>query len=211
MRKKKEKIIVVDYDDTVVDFMGFLCRIHNKLNGTCITPSDFKEYDFDKVEIKDVRGNIVHGTEVRDTFLEYESHGLYSALYILPEARFALKFMRELGYKIFILTARKEEYEKQTIMNMLNLNIPYDEVIFCPSDLKAKKIRQLSKTYNIQMFADDKASTVKDVAESTNVNHVVCINQAHNRDEDFDEDVIRVDTLFEAVRLLADISEKEQK
>jgi uncharacterized HAD superfamily protein len=206
MRKRKEKVIVVDYDDTVVDFMGFLCRLHNKLYKTCITPSDFKAYDFDLVEIEDARGNKVHGKDIRETFLEYEKHGLYAALSLLPEAKFALKMFKELGYKIIILTARKEEYEKQTMMNVLNLNVPFDELIFCPSDLKAKKIRQLAKKYNIQMFADDKASTVKDVAETTNVNFVICINQSHNKSEEFDEDIIRCDGLMDAVRLLPDLT-----
>lgn len=204
--KRKEKVVVVDYDDTCVDFIGFLCRLHNKLYKTCVTPSDFKAYDFDLIEIKDARNNVVKGDEIRKTFLEYETEGLYAALPILPEARHALKFIKSLGYKVIILTARKPEYEKQTMMNILHNNIPFDEVIFCPSELKAKKIRQLSRTYNIQMFADDKASTIKDVSVNTNIKNVVCVNQAHNMSEDFDNDVIRVDSLFEAVRYLKDIS-----
>ena len=204
--KRKERVIVVDYDDTCVDFIGFLCRLHNKLYKTCITPADFKDYDFDMVEIKDARNNVVHGEEIRNTFLEYETEGLYAALPPLPEAKHALKFMKSLGYKIIILTARKEEYKKQTMMNILHNDMPHDEVIFCPSDLKAKKLRQLSRIYNIQMFADDKASTILDVSENTNIKMVVCVNQPHNMGTKLDDEVIRVDSLFEAVRYLKDIS-----
>ena len=39
-RKRKQKAIVVDYDDTVVDFMGFLCHLYNVKNSTCVSPND---------------------------------------------------------------------------------------------------------------------------------------------------------------------------
>ena len=116
--------------------------------------------------------------------------------------------MRNLGYKLIILTARPKEYEKQTMLNILHQNVPYDEVLFCPSDEKAKMIRKLSKRYNIQMFADDKASTIEDVYENCNVNNVVIITKPHNVDMEIDEDIIRVQSLFDSVRYLKEIKEK---
>jgi len=207
-RITKEKAVVLDYDDTICDFLGFLCRIYNKLNNTCISPTDITEYCFDNVNFKDVRGNEVTGDQLLETFEEYEKHGLYAAIPLLPESLHALNIMRNLGYKLIILTARPKEYEKQTMLNILHQNVPYDEVLFCPSDEKAKMIRKLSKRYNIQMFADDKASTIEDVYENCNVNNVVIITKPHNVDMEIDEDIIRVQSLFDSVRYLKEIKEK---
>ena len=50
------------------------------------------------------------------------------------------------------------------------------------SDFKTRKIKQLSRKYNIQFFADDKYSTVEHVAENTNVNTVCLIETASTKD-----------------------------
>jgi len=206
-RKLKPKAVILDFDDCLCDFIGMLCRIHNKINKTYITPSDILEYDMNKAHMVDVQGNEVNGEDLFNTFKEYEQHGLYATLKPLPEARHALHIIRNLGYRIIILTARPEEYKKQTKFCLLHQNLEHDEVIFAPSKEKAKTIRRLSKTYNIVAFADDKASTCIDVNESTKVKQVYIINQSHNKDIEIDEEIKRVDSVFDIVRNLPDLTE----
>jgi len=205
-RKNKPKVIALDYDDTLVNFQGLLCDIHNRLYDTCVYPSDFTEYDIKKLEVTDARGTHVKGIDIYETFKKYEGIGLYSALKPLDGARRALHLIHKLGYKIIIVTARSEEYRDQTIFNLLHQNLDYDEIHFCPSSEKAKTIRRLSKEYNIVAFVDDKAATCADVAENTNVNTVYMVDQAHNRSFESD-DIKRIDSVFELIRDLRDISE----
>lgn len=204
---KKPKAVVFDMDDTLVGFVDMLMRLHNKLHKTCLVPSDLKEYNMKTLIMEDSRGNTVLGEDLWNTFQEYEDHGLYAALKPLPEARHALSIISKLGYKIIIMTARKAEYEKQTKFCLLHQNLVHDELIFAGSTEKSKEIRKLSKKYNIVAFADDKASTVIDVSESTNVNKNYVIAQRHNLDVELPEEVKRVASVFEIVRDLPDANE----
>lgn len=205
MRKMKPKAVVFDSDDCLVGFMQGLCDLHNKIYKTCVTPSDIKEYDMTKAHMIDVNKNEVEGQALMDTFKEYEDHGIYAALEPLPFAERALHIIRKFGYYIIVLTARPEKYRKQTEMNFLKHNLHFDEVVFAESREKAKTIRKLAKTYNIVAFADDKATTCIDVNESTNVNQVYIVNQKHNEDFELDEDIQRVNSVFDIVRNLPDL------
>lgn len=203
-RKLKPRAVVVDYDDTVADFSGFLCHLHNKIHHTSIVTNDITTWEFEDIRVNDVRGNIVTGEELNRTFKEYEPEGLYAILPVISEAKSALKIMRLLGYKIIILTARKPEHEKQTMLNLLHNDVVYDELYF--EEDKVKKIKELSKKYNIQVFADDKLETIEDVVENCKVRKVYLIDKAHNRTEDIDDEIIRITNLFEVVRDLRDLT-----
>jgi len=206
-RKRRPYAIVLDYDDTVVDFIGFLCMVHNSIHGTCMTRRDVINWGFKDINMKDARGNTVTGAEFTKTFEEWEENGLYAALPAFKDARRAVDIMRKMGYKIIILTARDEKYRKQTELNAMHQHIYYDELHF--SDDKVKTIRELSKTYNIKMFADDKAETVLKIVEKCKVKHVFIIDQEHNKDiDDDEEDIIRVRDIMEAIRYLPDVNPK---
>ena len=91
-------------------------------------------------------------------------------------------------------------------MQCLPYRFWYDDLIFCSSSDKAKMIRKLGKTFNVVAFADDKASTVQDVFENTNVNEVYLINQPHNEHMEIDEDITRLNKLFDIVQFLKDVN-----
>lgn len=201
--RKKEKAVVLDVDDTLVSFLSYLCFLHNKLHGTSLSEHDIKEWAFDNLDLTDVRGNKVTGEQLNETFHEYESEGLYARLPAIKESRFGVELMRDLGYKIILMTARKPEFHKQTILNLISNKIDYDELYFTKE--KVKKINALAKDYNIMLFADDKYETVLDVYENAKIhkNGQVClINKSHNQDKELDEGILRINTVFEAVRFL---------
>jgi predicted secreted acid phosphatase len=207
-RKRKPKAIILDADDTIFNFLGGICKIHNKRNGTCITPQDLTAWDFGATEMKDARGNSVNGTELRQTWKDYEDSGLYACLSLIGDAAFALHLMKDLGYKIIILTARPEKYGKDTELNLIFNNIhQYVDEIYFNSD-KVKKIKELSKTYNVVMFADDRATTVQDIYENCKVRNVILIEKAHNSDAEVDPEIHRVKDLMETIRLLKDYSKE---
>lgn len=202
MRKRKKKAIVLDVDDCIMDFINMLCFLFNQFHGTVVNSSHFTEYDMTKINFVDSDGNEVDGADLFETFKKYEANGLYALLDPLNHADEALDWISERGYKIILLTARNPEFELQTIASLAKHKIKYDELIFAKGENKAKIIRKLSKTYNIVAFADDKASTVQDVYESTNVNDVYLINQHHNKDYEVDEEVKRINKIFEILEFL---------
>lgn len=203
--KRKEKVIIVDYDDTVVGFLQALCKAHNKKYGTCISHNDLKSWNFDDVDITDARGNRVTGADLRDTFKLYEENGMYAALKPLDYAKYTLDTAHEIGYRVIILTARNERFRTATEYNLHDQDIYYDELYF--SDDKVKTIKQLAKKYNVVMFADDKATTVQSVAENCRVKNVFLINKAHNIDSEIDEEVIkRANDLMDCLKELKKVN-----
>lgn len=200
MAKNKPKCVILDVDDTLVLFCSFLCYLHNKLNNTCVTENDITDWDFDGLDLTDVRGNRVTGKQLRATFLKYEPLGLYACLPVCKESRFGLQLIHKLGYKIILMTARKKEFEGSTLLNLIKNDIPYDEIYFEKD--KVKKIKQLSKQYDIQLFADDKLITVLDVAENTHIPNICLIKKAHNEKAELPDNVRLINTVFDAVRFL---------
>jgi uncharacterized HAD superfamily protein len=162
------------------------------------------EYDLKQVEFRDANNRLVKKGDLYDTFLKYEPHGLYAALPPMSEVKHALHLIRKLGYHIILITARKPEYEEQTIFNLLNNDLEYDKLFF--STDKAELIRKLYKEYEIVCFADDKASTVIDVFDNTKVKRVFLVNQQHNKSIQVDDQIKRINNIFEIVRYLPDIS-----
>jgi len=202
-RKKKEMAIILDFDDVVCDFLGSLAWLQNKLHGTSLTKYDIKDWNFENLEVEDSRGNVVTGKQLRETFQKWEDK-MYPIIPLISGSKEALIVMKSLGYKIFFMTARDEKFHDHTLLHIFSNNLPYDELFF--EKEKAKKIRQLSKEYNIQVFADDKLSTVVDVSENTKVNNVYLIETAATRDlEDLDENITKVRDLFEMTRYLKEV------
>ena len=207
-RKMKPKAVVFDHDDTIVGFLPTLCELHNLKYNTCLTDHDITSWDFDDLDITDARGVRVLGKELRETFAESENHGLYALLQPLDYAKYALDTIREIGYKIIILTARNEKFRETTANHALINGLVYDELHF--SKDKVKTIKELSKQYNIVMFADDKGTTVQNVSENTRVKKVCLVNKAHNKNMDIDEeDIIRVNDLMDCVKELKEVNKKK--
>jgi hypothetical protein len=55
------------------------------------------------------------------------------------------------------------------------------------------------------MFIDDNANTVKIIYENCKVENVCIVEKAHNKNIELDENIIRVDSLFESIRYLKEV------
>lgn len=203
VRKKKPFAVVLDWDDTIGKFLGDLCFFHNKIHGSCIHPNDIAEWDMESVDVEDARGNRVLGAELFETFKKYEKY-LYAQMTLKDGSKHAINIMKKLGYKIIVITARPEEFRLATEVNIIHHDMHVDELYFTKD--KVKKIRELAKKYKIEVFADDKPSTVEDVNSKCKVNNVYLVDMAHNRELEFDEDIKRINSLVEIVRDLKDRS-----
>jgi len=211
-RQPKQKVAIFDMDDTLVDFVGALCELYNKHHGTTLSPSDLTEWDWKNLDFKDARGNVVKGSDLRKTFMDYEA-GIYVGLEPLPYTIQALTALKKFGYKILIITARHNTFGKKTELNLMFKKIPHDEV-FHKDDanmetetFKVNKIKELSKIYNIVFFVDDKASTVQAIYDNCKVDKVYLLNKPHNRNAEISTEISRVDDIYDPVKPLKDISE----
>jgi uncharacterized HAD superfamily protein len=198
--KKKKKAVVLDLDDVTFDFLGTLIHLYNEENGTCLTEHDLVRWDFDGIEMKDARGNITKGADIRKFFEEVEQHGLYAFTPVFPHAKQAIDMLHEWGYKIIFLTARKDQYKKITELSLKMGHVKFDKIIHNWD--KCKVIEELKEKYEVVAFADDKYSTVQAVKKLCNLPCQFVVTKAHNVGIEPEEGIIRVTNLLEIVRYL---------
>ncbi len=200
-KRKPKKGVVLDIDDVVVSFMETLIHLFNEKKGTCLTPDDLTDWDFKNVEVKDARGNITKGDEIRQFFEEIEPHGLYAFTTVYPQAKQALDMLSDWGYKIILLTARKEQYKIITELSLLMGGIKYDKIIFDWD--KCRRISELNKDkLEIVAFVDDKYSTTLSVKKLCNLPFNFVVSKAHNRNIELAEGIIRINSVLEMLRYL---------
>jgi uncharacterized HAD superfamily protein len=209
MKIKKKKAVCCDLDDTISNFLKTLCHIHNVKNNTCLSDNDITDWDFEKLNITDARGNTVNGKNLRETYKYFEDHGLYAILSPLDYAKYALDTAHEIGYTVIILTARPEKYKAQTELNLISQDIYYDEIYYEWD--KCKKLDELSLKYNIIFFADDKVNTVQAVAKNCQVKNCFLINKPYNKNVILEEDsnIVRVNDLMDCIKELKKVNKGE--
>lgn len=176
----KDKAVVLDIDDTCLDFLGHTCSIHYWKTGEDIKRSDLTEWQLPESLYK--------------TFREYEDL-IYASQRTLPKVVSAINKFREKGYKIILMTARPDDYKRVTEFNLWFNKITYDDLFFNKN--KSLKINRLSEKYDIKVFADDKTETVNKVRRDTDVPNVYLINTHGTRNDDIEEGVKRINNIHE--------------
>lgn len=176
----KPKAFILDLDDTTVPFIQHLLKIHNEENNTNITQAELTEW--------------ILPDELVRTFKEYEDL-IYASIPLLDRVREKLVEIHARGYKIIFMTARDERFKRVTKFN-LNINhVKYDELYFNKN--KSLKINRLQEKYNVVAFADDKVETVNKVRRDTDVPKVYLISLPSNRNDEIEDNIIRINSLTE--------------
>lgn len=194
----KEKVIVFDCDDTLVSFVDYLLEFYNAIHDTDIKSSSILCWNFSNDFV--TNKGIVKGIDVIKFYEQYEKNGFHATQPLLPQAKNALEFVKELGFKVLIITARPESARKQTEINFFLNNISCDEIYF--TENKAELINELSAKYDIEMFIDDNSGHIDKVSKICNVKYNCLIDMAHNRDLELGENTYRVNNAYEAVTML---------
>lgn len=203
----KTPTVICDLDDVISNFLGTLCRLHNRLYGTVISEYDIHSWDFKDVNIKDAHGNIFNGKDLKRTMEEYETE-IYAAMEPYSDSKYALDIIQQIGYKIIILTARPSQFEKQTRFNLIMRDLPFDQLILDWD--KAKVIKELSKTHDVKLMVDDNVNTIRNVYDNCKVNTVCLMERRHNVNEKVDDDIKRVGSLIDCVRFLKKVIKKSK-
>ena len=67
-KKRKIPTVILDIDDTICSFMGFLCFLYNSKHNTSISESDLTEWGFESTKIQDKQGRVVEGKDLYQFF-----------------------------------------------------------------------------------------------------------------------------------------------
>ena len=202
-KRKKIPCIVSDIDDVIVDFLGFLCDLYNSKHGTSLSKADITDWNWDTLKIRDVGSKRIDGEDLKKFFEEYES-SFYSSIPVMDESKRAIEYFKFLGYKVILITARKEEHRKATEVCLWRNRVPYDDLIFDWD--KQKVIKKLQRNHDIMFFADDKATTCETVNDNCKVQDTYLVNKGHNKEHEESDGITRIDNLLEVIRTLKKVN-----
>ena len=158
-----KKLIIIDYDNTLVDFMRNLLDRFNEHHQISITLNDINEYNFEHCSFDE---NGINGIFLNEFFLANISES-YLDLVAYPDSKEFLKNAQSNGYRIEVVTARNSEHSKETT-DCLKANElgPYlDEIVYTHN--KAEYIKSIKDEYSEIIFIDDKK---EEIERSQNMN-----------------------------------------
>lgn len=193
----KPKVVIFDIDDTLISFTSFLCTLYYKEKGILISEEDLS-WELVYKEGRDSKDKIKYNSDVHTLYKKYERNGLYTSMPALYGSKETLEYLSKLGYKLIILTARPKKFKNETLLYFLNNRLKFDKIIH--NHDKASEIKRLSKSYEIICFADDKLSTVRDVASNCKIKHIFLINRPHNRGKKTSKKIKRINNVLECVK-----------
>ncbi|WP_425338894.1 5' nucleotidase, NT5C type [Moritella marina] len=170
------KAIVIDIDDTVLDFGSRLREFVNHQYDKQVTG---KPLAWDLCEWLGIK----EGQDVK-ILKEFASSWQFGALDALPGASRILTKLAQEGYEIFCITAcsRDAQVEALRRANMYHCfgNI-FKEIFFVEfGESKATYLNKIQETHEIHAFVDDKYDNLVD-AKNAGIDNCIMIKQPHNK------------------------------
>ncbi len=156
-----KNLIILDYDNTLVDFSSPFLALFNKMNNSTITVKDIVHYSFGDNTFKSPN-NHIKGKDIDLFFLE-NKHEAHKNLNLYEEVALFLSEIDRDWWDIVIITARHEEFVGQTHKCLKENKIDsfFDEIIY--TSKKAEFISLLKHRYDRIIFVDDKHTEVERV------------------------------------------------
>jgi len=192
-------LIALDIDGVILDFLGQFLRVYNLRNNERITADDITEFM--------PHGNLSDLIAKKDwdeNFKWFEKNGGYATLQSFEGARTAIENILKAGHEIVYVTARKQEFEGDTIMSFLLNKIPMSKLYFAPSS-KEKILREL----NPDIFVDDSLKNC-DAAEKAGIKRIYVLDYKYNRKPEADK-YTRIENLIQLEREIAPITDIDSK
>lgn len=163
--ENKTPLVLLDIDDTIADFSKYLIK---RLNEEYLEAEELAPFDSWELPA------------IAEFHLELWSRsGLYKSLPLIKKAKEFIDAIPRDQYKLGLITARPEEFREDTLSWLTKHNTKVDFVLF--DKHKINKIKELNETYSIELFADDKAETIKTASEQLKfIKHLILIDMPHN-------------------------------
>jgi len=170
------KAIVVDVDDTILDFGSRVREFFNHHHGKLITG---KSLDWDLCEWLDIEKG--QDREVLEAFMGSWQCG---ALDGLPGARRVLTKLVQQGYDIFCVTACGLDPQVHALRKANLYHVfgdIFEEIKFVGfNESKVTAIQEIAMTHTIDLFVDDKYQNISDVMDA-GYDSCILLKQPHTR------------------------------
>lgn len=195
--KTKPKTIVLDADDTLVQFVAPMLRLVNLLNDTRITVDDITE------KVPHVSLEEIIPEEIWVPSMQFfEDGGGYATLTPMDGVRTSLERLKAAGHKIIIVTARPRHFHRQTELCMALNKLPYDKIYYTPKG-KGPTLAKLKP----DIFLDDHPGNLHDALKfGVPLENLYLVNQPWNATE---TKFKRVGSLMQLERLISGELSKE--
>lgn len=166
----KNKLIALDLDGVVFDFLGQFLRVHNLRNNTRITAEDITSFMPD-----DGLTSLISGGEWAESFAFFEESGGYATLKTFEGVRTALENIIKMGHKLVFITSRPAKYEKHTRLALLLNKLPKADIYFVPEG-------KYSTLFNLQpdVFVDDNVHNCQSATDA-GVSKIYLCHAPYNR------------------------------
>jgi len=173
MSKSKQSLVVLDLDDTVMEFSRHLIETYKNM-----TQEDCPALTTWNLE-----------EDVENVLRKAEKKEFYGTMKPTSGAVEFIKEMKIRDIEVIYLTARPEEYDENTSYSLCKHGI-YREIIYNKN--KLKELKRLSQQYNILAFVDDRAYYIEEASGAGIQSYIRTVG--HNKDHKYEK---RVDSLME--------------
>lgn len=145
--------------------------------------------NYTKQKISEILGNLPQGVgvvlDIDETliFNAVDKYGELSPTLTEPDLPELLKYLKETGHPIILLTARKDRFQEETIAQLKKLNIYYDDLLYAPNkDGQSTKGAVLAKylhknherfKLNKYYFIDNEPAQLESVEQAFEENDVL--------------------------------------
>jgi len=195
MQKSPRKVIAVDIDEVLADFLNDFVYFHNLMYKTSAKREDFKNY-----YLHEVLG--IEREEMHIRYMEFKTFSLLERIKPIEGSIDGVKKLISLGYEVHLLTARPREIEKET-RKWLEIHFKgIDLPLHFSRDFRDKFVNksEVAKKIGATMIIEDHIDNAIDCAE--NGIKVFLIDAPWNQTDDLPENVIRVKSWKEILKWL---------
>lgn len=195
MKASAKKVIAVDIDEVLADFLTYFVYFHNLMYKTSVKREDFKNYYLHEVLETDRE-------EMHIRYLEFKTFSLLERLRPIKGARVGIKKLIELGFTPHLLTARPKVIEKETRkwldIHFKGMDLPLHFARDERDKFKKKSI--ICKEIDAKIIIEDHIDNALDCAE--NGITVYLIDAPWNQRDSLPSNIIRVKSWKEIIKVL---------
>lgn len=197
MSSSSKKVIAVDIDEVLADFLSYFVYFHNLMYKTSASKEDMKKYYLH--EVFDVDRD-----EMSMRYLEFKALHLLERLEPVKGAKEGISKLFEMGYEPHLVTARPQVIEKETkkwlSIHFKDVDLPIHFTHPMTGRVYHRKKSEICREIGAEVLIDDHIENALDCAE--NGIKVFLMDAPWNKTEDLPENVIRVKSWKEIVGLV---------
>lgn len=196
MKKSSRKVIAVDIDEVLADFLSYFVYFHNLMYKTSANKNDMKKYYLHEVFNVD-------RDEMSIRYLEFKALHLLERLEPVKGAKEGIKALIKKGFEPHLVTARPQVIEQETKkwleIHFKSFDFPI-HFTHTTSGKPARKKSEICKQIGAEILIDDHIDNALDCAGSGI--KVYLMDAPWNQLEDLPGSIVRVKSWKEIIELI---------